>query len=164
MGPPTWLVVDAVSEWFMLVLLAFKLTAGFAVLNVIMSVFVRQTAKCADTIDEFTIKERAKARVQFCSRLEHLFEALDVSGDGLLSRDEFEKLLHIPEISAWLNLLEISTADVNELFEAVDDGDGEIEVHEFVGGFKRMQGSATAVDAVSLRNRITKVDHMLETI
>merc|ERR1712232_1097232 len=87
-GPPTWMVVNHVSEWFMPLILAFKLTAGFAVLNVVNAVFLRQTMKCADTIDEFTINARAKARANFSSMLLELFQQMDQSGDGLLSKDE----------------------------------------------------------------------------
>merc|ERR1712032_780623 len=39
-GPPTWIVFEHVHEAWMVVLLAYKLIAGFAMLNVIMSVFM----------------------------------------------------------------------------------------------------------------------------
>merc|ERR1712014_186716 len=61
------------------------------------------------------------------------------------------------EISCWLELMGISTKDVGELFNAVDDGDGLIDCREFLKGFSRLQGQATAVDIVSLKNTVKKL-------
>merc|ERR1712113_957013 len=101
-----------------------------------------------DQIDEFTVIQRAKARAAFTGRLLELFQELDVSGDGNLSHEEFQELLHVDQVSAWMDLLEISTKDIDNLFMAVDDGDGNIDMQEFVKGFNRLQGGATAVDAI----------------
>merc|ERR1712060_533516 len=89
------------------------------------------------------------------------FNELDVSGDGKLSIEEFEELLNIDQVSAWMDLLDISTKDVDELFRAVDDGDGQISMSEFVKGFERMQGGATAVDAMSLMSAVNRVDRQI---
>merc|ERR1712232_71891 len=115
------------------------------------------TGKCADSIDEFTVQERTRAREAFSSKLQKLFHQLDSSGDGYLSREEFRQFLKAEEICAWMSLLEISVRDVDELFKAVDDGDGQIGVDEFVAGFSRLQGSATAVDAITIKSQLSQL-------
>ena len=47
--------------------------------------------KCADTIDEFTILARAKARENFSYMLLNLFTQMDQSGDGMISKGEVYK-------------------------------------------------------------------------
>merc|ERR1712113_838690 len=121
-GPPTWLLVEHVSEWFMPVLIAFKLSAGFAMLNVIMAVFLRQTTKCAEAIDDFALKQRRKATEAFTVRLVEMFLELDVSGDGVLNQEEFKAIMENEALIAWLDQAHISTKDAEQLFRALDTG------------------------------------------
>lgn len=98
-------------------------------------------------------------------RLVELFEQMDVSGDGIVTYDEFEMLLKVPAVSAWLELLDISTKDAENLFRAVDKGgDGEITVDEWACGISRIKGAATAVDAMTLMASVHRVEHQLKEL
>merc|ERR1712066_811912 len=82
---------------------------------------------------------------------------LDVSGDGVLSNEEFAAIMENEAIIAWLDQMQISSKDAEQLFKALDDGDGEVTMQEFVTGVSRLKGEATAVDAMSLMASISRV-------
>jgi len=150
-GPPTRLLVNHVSEAFIVFFVAYKITAGFAVLSVINAVFLRQTMKVADRIDGYAIEETKKAAESYRKKVRELFNAMDTSGDGDVTFDEFAEICENESFRAWMKLLNISTKNVGELFGALDDGDGRITRNEFIDGMSRLDGSATAVDAMSMR-------------
>merc|ERR1711933_310046 len=87
-GPVTWALVNNVSTFYLLVILGFKLLVGFAVLNVINAVFLRQTMKVADKIDSFTIEQQRKMAESYKGRLHDIFHEIDTSGDGKITYDE----------------------------------------------------------------------------
>ena len=58
---------------------------GFALLNVVNSVFVSQTLKIAESDEEYLIKVRKHNQAQYRKKLETLFKAADVTNDGFLS-------------------------------------------------------------------------------
>lgn len=157
-GPPSWLLINYVNEGFMPFCILFKATAGFAMLNVVMGVFLRQTSACAESIDQFTIRQKKKARSAHTKRLQELFHELDTSGDGTLSYEEFAELLKSDSIASWISLLGVTTNDAHHLFSLLDDGDGTISLEEFTNGFSRLQGDATAVDAMTMMASISRIE------
>ncbi|CAK9102531.1 unnamed protein product [Durusdinium trenchii] len=94
-------LVDNVSEWFSLIFVAYRCIVGFALLNVVNSVFVSQTLKIADSDEEYLIK------AQYRKKLENLFQAADVTNDGFLTMDEFMRLLEDEKMHLWLSQLQL---------------------------------------------------------
>merc|ERR1712039_282503 len=89
-GPPTWLLINNVNEAFGIFMILYKLTAGFAMLNVINAVFLRLTMKQADALDGYLIGQTKKDAEKYKDRLQKLFDIMDISGDGKISREEFD--------------------------------------------------------------------------
>ena len=58
-GPPVRRLMNKVDEWWAVFFLAYKLTVGFAVVQVIISTFIQQTFKTASRDEEVMIKETA---------------------------------------------------------------------------------------------------------
>merc|ERR1712217_557599 len=90
-------------------------------------------------------------------RLVEMFMELDVSGDGILWKEEFTAIMENEAIIAWLDQMQVGSKDAEQLFEALADGDGEVTLSEFVTGVNRLKGEATAVDAMSLMASISRV-------
>eukprot|EP00930_Biecheleria_cincta_P036069 TRINITY_DN24769_c0_g1_i1.p1 TRINITY_DN24769_c0_g1~~TRINITY_DN24769_c0_g1_i1.p1 ORF type:complete len:537 (+),score=87.69 TRINITY_DN24769_c0_g1_i1:98-1708(+) len=163
-GPPAWLLTKNYSEIFIIYSVLYKLCMGYAVVNVINAVFLRQTMKCADAIDEFTLAQEAKKRQEYIKKLGLLFKEMDTSGDGLVDREEFHNLISQPKVIAWFNMLEISSKDSVGLFDCLAAGDGVMTMDEFIEGIKRLKGDATAVDAMTLLSGINRIDKHLESL
>mmetsp|Transcript_117169 Transcript_117169/g.185414 ORF Transcript_117169/g.185414 Transcript_117169/m.185414 type:complete len:381 (-) Transcript_117169:34-1176(-) len=163
-GPVAWLLIDNVGELYLFPILMYKCTAGFAVLNVINAVFLRQTMKVADELDDYMIEEKKKAGQKYMNRLQNLFREMDANGDGVLTKEEFEHVLASASMKAWLQLLDIQATQLHDLFDLIDDGDGSIDPDEFIRGVMRLKGGATAVDVMHLMTAIHKVDLKIDRL
>jgi len=141
-GPPTRELENNVGgEWGMAALL-YKLTVGSAAAQVINAVFIQQTFKVATRDEEIMIKEKASAAVAYGKQLAKLFDHLDDSRDGIISRDEFKEALEDDNIRKWFSVLEVDADDMLALFDVLAGEDGLIERHEFTNGLKSVRGTA----------------------
>ncbi|CAJ1351564.1 unnamed protein product, partial [Effrenium voratum] len=138
-------LVDNVSEWFTVVFIAYRCIVGFALLNVVNSVFVSQTLKIADSDEEYLIKVRARNEAQYRKKLHALFKAADITNDGYLTIDEFMQLLENDQLQLWLSQLQLEYHDLVELFDMIDSGDGRIDWKEFMDGAGRLKGQAKSM-------------------
>ncbi|CAE7219137.1 unnamed protein product [Symbiodinium pilosum] len=59
-GPPCRVLVEHISEWFAVFFLLYRCVFGFALLNVVNSVFVQQTMKTASSDEELAFKQKEK--------------------------------------------------------------------------------------------------------
>lgn len=160
-APSCRALVDNVSEWFTLIFVAYRCIVGFALLNVVNSVFVSQTLKIADSDEEYLIKVRQKHQAQYRKKLETLFKAADVTNDGFLELDEFMRLLEDEKMHLWLSQLQLEYHDLMELFQMIDSGDGRIDWKEFMDGAGRLKGQAKSMDVFRLE---TKVDAVMRSL
>ncbi|CAL1127994.1 unnamed protein product, partial [Cladocopium goreaui] len=160
-APSCRALVDNVSEWFTLIFVAYRCIVGFALLNVVNSVFVSQTLKIADSDEEYLIKLRQKHQDQYRKKLETLFKAADVTNDGFLELDEFMRLLEDEKMHLWLSQLQLEYHDLMELFQMIDSGDGRIDWKEFMEGAGRLKGQAKSMDVFRLE---TKIDAVMKSL
>jgi len=163
-GPPVRLLMNSVNEWWALVFLTYKLTVGFAVVQVILSVFIQQTFKVASRDEEVMIKEKEAAGRALMGNVKKLFAVLDESGDGLLSKEEFSRVLTDSHVQSWFAALELDVADAPQIFELLDDGDGAITQEEFLNGVKAFQGNAKGTDMMVLSREVKRNYKLLTTI
>jgi len=156
-APPCHLLQNEVNELWALFFLIYKCTIGFAVVQVITAVFIQQTFKVAARDEEVMINERKSSAKAMLKNLGHLFEALDISGDGLLTPDEFAAVLQDKRVKTWFSAIEIDAEDVQGLFELLDDGDGYVTRDEFIKGIKAIKGTAKSSDMVVLLDKTHKL-------
>merc|ERR1740121_1598034 len=95
-GPQCWLLMNNVHTNWGMFFIFWKCLVGFAVIQVISSVFIQQTFKVAAQDEELMIEERKRASLAFIRHLESLFAELDQSGEGSISREEFQRALTEP--------------------------------------------------------------------
>jgi len=156
-GPPAWLLINNVNEAWGAYVIFYKCTAGFAILNVINAVFLRLTMREADTLDNIAIQQAKNDATKYHEKVGILFDVLDTSGDEKLSYEEFQLICESASLRAWMNLLSVSPHDVQSLFWALDDGDGFVTKKEFLDGFCKLSGGATAVDAIKIKAMIRQL-------
>jgi len=155
-GPPLRRLMDNVNEWWALFLLGYKLTVGFAVVQVIISTFIQQTFKTASRDEEVMIKEKASASTAYERNVTNLFKHLDESGDGELTLAEFSEAMQDRHVQTWFSAIEVEPEEAKSLFAMLDDGDGSIHLEEFVAGIKALKGNAKGSDMLMLKRDLKK--------
>ncbi|CAE8620970.1 unnamed protein product [Polarella glacialis] len=75
---------------------------------------------------------------------------IDVDGNGVLTRSEFEEAFEDPEISTKLRMLNLQPSQCQEIFNLLDSGDGVLSLEEFFEGIQRMEGAAQSKDIFKL--------------
>jgi len=150
--------MNNVNEWWAFFFVVYKCSIGFAVVQVITSVFIQQTFKVASRDEEVMITERKSASKAYLKNLERLFQALDTSGDGIVTRKEFESVLEDKEVSHWFAAMEVDVAEASQLFNVLDDGDGMISLDEFISAMKLIRGDAKGTDMFMLIREVRKLE------
>ncbi|CAE7295901.1 SCN11A, partial [Symbiodinium sp. CCMP2456] len=170
-SPCCRILVENVSEWFSLFFLLYRCVLGFAILNVVNSVFVQQTMKTASSDEELAFKQKQRDAELYTKKVRKLFQTMDASGDGAINLEEFAKLVQSPKLRFWMSQLELEYHDLLSLFEFLDNGDGQITLTEFIEGAARrsgcchfircIKGSAKALDIWRME---TKVEVLFEEV
>eukprot|EP00435_Cladocopium_sp_Y103_P025238 s3153_g6.t1 len=161
---PARICVENVGEVFIYVFIFYRCFVGYAVLNVVSAVFVQQTMKVAQQDQEYMMNLKQKQAEAYAQKLKRFFMTLDASGDGLVSWEEFSVLLHDPQLQIWMSTLDLETHDLVQLFQMIDDGDGEISVEEFIDGATRLRGMARSLDVAQVLTGIKKVELKIEDL
>jgi len=144
------LLTEEVSEWFAVVCLVHKLTVGFAVVGVINGVFMKETFRVAETDDIIMVRQKTRCANLHRKNMQHLFDALDSSGDGRVSKREFRNLAEFPTVKMWLGSMDLCTDDLDTMFQLIDiNGDGGISFEELMIGVAKLQGSARSIDLLT---------------
>eukprot|EP00747_Dinoflagellata_sp_TGD_P074890 gnl/TRDRNA2_/TRDRNA2_158505_c1_seq1.p1 gnl/TRDRNA2_/TRDRNA2_158505_c1~~gnl/TRDRNA2_/TRDRNA2_158505_c1_seq1.p1 ORF type:complete len:148 (+),score=29.11 gnl/TRDRNA2_/TRDRNA2_158505_c1_seq1:34-444(+) len=107
--------------------------------------------------DEMVQMRRQQQNKIYCKKIGRVFQQLDTTGDGILSRKELEQLMTNKSMHTMLHTLEIDTHDLGELFDVLDDGDGEIAFKEFTDGMSRMRGPATNITLLKMLGKVDRI-------
>merc|ERR550514_1768541 len=114
--PPCSALIFNAGEFWMLFSLSHKFIIGFSVVSVITGVFIQETFKVATTNDEIMMLQKDRAIHTHVTKMKHLFEHADESGDGGLDVEEFEAVLSDPGVKKWLSAMQLDVRDVPSLF------------------------------------------------
>mmetsp|Transcript_63 Transcript_63/g.210 ORF Transcript_63/g.210 Transcript_63/m.210 type:complete len:555 (+) Transcript_63:2-1666(+) len=163
-GPQCWRLMNALGEPWGVFFVLYKCTFGFAVLQVITSVFVQQTFKITNNDEQVMIKEHMKASEMRMKSLDRLFCKLDKSGDGVLTWDEYSEIVTDPHIKAWFATLDVDASELEELFSLLDDGYGQIHRNDFTSAIKKVKGNARAMDLVAVQGDLRKLHKNMGSI
>eukprot|EP00747_Dinoflagellata_sp_TGD_P062026 gnl/TRDRNA2_/TRDRNA2_152787_c0_seq1.p1 gnl/TRDRNA2_/TRDRNA2_152787_c0~~gnl/TRDRNA2_/TRDRNA2_152787_c0_seq1.p1 ORF type:complete len:656 (+),score=110.63 gnl/TRDRNA2_/TRDRNA2_152787_c0_seq1:22-1968(+) len=159
--PVTRLLYSEVSEIQGLLLLSYRCCLMFAVLKVITAVFIAETVRASSSDEDVAYMKKQRQREAYCMKMKEIFTQLDKSGDGGLNREEFEPLVSDERMQILLQTLEIDTQDMHVLFEILADGDGIINVDEFLKGMSRVRGPAKSIDVLKLLSKISHVEERM---
>jgi len=163
-APACRVLINNVGEEYGFCILAYRAIIGFAVLNVVGAVFIQQTTKVAQQDHDIMITEKMRATENYKKKLTALFNTLDMSGDGKLTKKEFVCVLENPAINAWLSSLGLDVHDIEGLFDLMVGEDEEISVDDFITGASKIRGQAKSVDIAQLRNICRTLDSDVHVI
>merc|ERR1712113_1234333 len=134
----------------------------FAVISVITAVFISETNRVASADDDIAMLNKDRASNLMVRRVKDLFAALDASGDGLITWDEFQPLMGDPVMRSFMSTLELDVEDCENVFQFLDlDGEGGITFDEFIQGMKTIRGGAKRIDVATVLKLTRKIDARL---
>eukprot|EP00931_Biecheleriopsis_adriatica_P119804 TRINITY_DN94999_c0_g1_i1.p1 TRINITY_DN94999_c0_g1~~TRINITY_DN94999_c0_g1_i1.p1 ORF type:complete len:573 (+),score=124.25 TRINITY_DN94999_c0_g1_i1:35-1753(+) len=148
-------LVEHVSVWYSAIMLVYVTLVIFAIIRIITALFLKETLSCAANDAELAMEEKRSAAARYKAKLEELFSAADLNGDGAICSAEFHEALSNPQMRQYLNVLELQVRDVSPLFDLLDDGDDKVTIEEFVEGISHLKGGARSLDVVMLKHEFT---------
>jgi hypothetical protein len=150
-------MTETLHEGWMVVVIAYKLTFGFAFISVINAVFMQETLNVAVTDDNIMIRTKMRSQQDFRKKMQKLLKLADTNGDGFLSLAEFKAVLHNPGVKMWLESMDMETRDGTLLFRLLDkDGDDSLSVDELATGFSKLKGQAKSLDTQLIVHALRK--------
>jgi len=144
--PACRILMEHVSEFYIMFSLVHKLSVGFSIVSVLIGVFIQETFKVATSDDHIMLINKDRSVLRHARQMDKLFHGLDLSNDGVLTREEFANIVHSPSVKHWLSALELDVVDAHLLFDLVDDGDEEVTATELREGIARLKGTARSID------------------
>merc|ERR1719401_1756613 len=92
-------------------------------------------------------KELQKMHQKVMESLFGVFQDADQDNSGMLDREELLRSLRKPHVRERMKVLEIPVADLEELFDTLDEHSaGEVETEKYFRGCSRLRGPALACD------------------
>lgn len=155
--PISRFLMENVHEWWMLFVILYKLTVGFAMIGILNSVFMQETFSATELDNDIMVAKKRRADAAHRTKMTALFEHADLDQDGRIGRREFAKILRDPAIRTWLASMNLDVSEGKLLFDLIDDGrrsDGTIDKEELIAGIARLRGPARSIDVKALRKRL----------
>lgn len=132
-------LIAHISPMFGIFFVVYTAFALLAVMNVVTAIFVQSAIERASQVK--SVQRVAQAR--------RLFRFLDTDGSGVITYNELDSALHMPEVVEFFRSIDIDVSEAKCLFEMLDGkGTGQIHFTDFLTGCLRLQGPAKAIDLV----------------
>jgi len=164
-----YVVVFCIMEFFM----------AFGLYNVVQGIFLENVLAGAKTNELALKRDRLRNQAYFAEKMAELLtvvvrhasgelpqrgEILSVSdlliaaADLSITPEVFEEIRRSPDVITLLKELTVSDEDMAYLFETLDtEGDGHIDLHEFVEGISKLRGGPRRSDVVANNFILQKV-------
>merc|ERR1712137_980683 len=160
--PVCRLLVDNVNMAAGYGVLVFKIVVGFAVVRVVVGVFLLETFKTASTDDELMAAQAKRSQGLHAMKMLRFLREADKDGDGFIQPGEFKNYLQ--NEGPWLAAQGLDEQDDELLFTLLDDGDGKLSPTEVARGSSRLKGPARSVDLISLMHMVSLLQDKLTVI
>lgn len=150
-------VLDKVSQFYSIFFVVYITIIVFALIRVISAIFLKDTLDAAQNDAEHLVVEKMHKKADYVRKLEHLFQAIDSSGSGLITEERLTQILGNPKVAALFQTLDLDVHESEALFHLLDDGDGEVTLAEFIDGVMRCKGPARAIDQVAMHAELKQL-------
>jgi len=157
-------LVEEVSNWYALFFMSYVICVIFTLFRIITAIFLKDTMALAAKDADLAVQQQMHQKAEFARDLKSFFEAADTSGDGMISKEEFDDILSDEKIKTWLNMLELSLHDISELFHILSGGDCMLSYDEFTKGIIQMRGAARSEDVIAIKRQGNKLGSNLDTV
>merc|ERR1719188_2572628 len=147
------------------VFLLFVGIAGFVLFNLMTAIVVKNAFDAASQDEEAVAQMKENDRKRQEQALLEMFDELDKDDSGMLTKQEFaESVLDDMVFIHQLKTLDIELEELPDVFEILDDGDGQVSTEEFCTGLMRMQGNAMSRDMLKATKRAKTVNGHFEVV
>merc|ERR1740123_1968729 len=152
--PVSRLLIENVSEWYIVPMVVYKMVMGFAVVKVITGVFLHETFKVAAMDDDLMVLQKSRASAKFKAQMSKLFASADTDNNGTLSRTELQEILTETKTKTWLAAMDLEVDDADKLFDFINPNESEeISLKMLTDGIQRLRGPARSIDMVALMRK-----------
>lgn len=132
---------------------------NLGVLNVIVGIFVANAADNLDP-DVKTILE-LEQRASFVQDMKTLFQS--TTGEGTVTLDSYLEKMKNPEVQSFMRQHKLDCTDSQDLFHMCDvNGDGTLNMDEFVFGCLRLTGDPRCADIVAMLRLVHLIHRDME--
>jgi len=118
----------------------------FVLMNLVTAIIVENALANSKKDEEAVVAEKDREKHVALQNIKVLFQMIDIDGNGVLTRNEFESAFEDPEIAMKLKMLDIQPKHCQEIFNLLDSGDGVLSLEEFFEGITAMEGLAQSKD------------------
>lgn len=142
------ILIEHVSEWFILFCIVYQLAVGLAVVGIINGIFIQETFKAASGDDFIMMHARESKMRAHRTKMNNLLAAGDWSPlDGQLDQTEFFQLMRNEDVKMWLASMGLDPSDGAALFTLLDaNKEGIVSQSELIDGVSNLQGPARSLD------------------
>jgi len=132
--------------------------AGIVLFNLMTAIVVK------NSFDAITEDEEAMAQLKHLEHqkmnqeLREMFKDMDDDNSGTLSQEEFTDVLDDVAFIRKMKMMDIDLEELPDIFEILDDGDGQVSMDEFCMGLMRMQGVAMSRDTLKATHRLKRIN------
>eukprot|EP00931_Biecheleriopsis_adriatica_P069552 TRINITY_DN43384_c0_g1_i1.p1 TRINITY_DN43384_c0_g1~~TRINITY_DN43384_c0_g1_i1.p1 ORF type:complete len:271 (-),score=45.91 TRINITY_DN43384_c0_g1_i1:5-817(-) len=123
-----------------------------ALLNVVTGVFCHSAIESAASDKDIAAMIQLQNHKEYVDTIRRMFTEIDDDDSKGISIKEFAAALRNEHLSAYLESIDISTADAWTLFKLIDaDENGNVDIDEFVTGSLSLRGNAKAMQVAMMR-------------
>eukprot|EP00927_Polykrikos_kofoidii_P040798 TRINITY_DN34808_c0_g1_i1.p1 TRINITY_DN34808_c0_g1~~TRINITY_DN34808_c0_g1_i1.p1 ORF type:complete len:495 (-),score=96.03 TRINITY_DN34808_c0_g1_i1:187-1671(-) len=153
-----------VQPLIVLFFIVFISIATFVLMNLIVAVIVENAFENANGEQAQLAQKLEREKEEELEGLRRFFKELDADGSGQISFEEFTLAAKDRKVRQKLRSMDIMPKDMLQVWDLLDDGDGELSVNEFVDGLRRLQGEAKAKDILILQRELKILQNSVEDI
>lgn len=154
----------AVHVWAVLFFIVFITISVFLMMNLITSVIVTETFKHGKDDKAEMAAEMETQREAAMQELRGVFLEMDEDEGGTLSQEEVCKAWKNRKVRQKFRTMDIGKKDLIILWTALDDGDGELTIEEFIKGMRKLKGEAKAKDILKLYREVRILESSIKEI
>ena len=138
--------------------------AGIVLVNLMTAIVVKNAFDAAEADEEAKAQQQVQQQAKMAADLRAMFEKLDEDGSGTLTREEFTAVLDDVLFIRQMKVLDIDLEELPDIFDILDDGDGNITTEEFCLGLTRLQGVAMSRDMLRCTSRNRQLNTLFEEV
>jgi len=138
--------------------------AGIVLFNLMTAVVVKNSFDALTEDEEAMAQLKHLEHVKTMQELRDIFLDMDDDGSGTLSQKEFTDVLDDIAFIRKIKMMDIDLEELPDIFEILDDGDGQVSMDEFCMGLMRMQGVAMSRDTLKATQRLKKINEGFQEI
>jgi len=155
-GDPAQPLSD-VGPLYVLLYVCFITFATIAIMNIVTGVFVEVAMTAAQSDRDAMIQDKAFKQGEYLESLRSIFREIDDDDDGVMTLQELETNIADPRLRSYLEALDMDVSDIQTLHMLCDlDGEGNVDIDEFIGGCSRLKGQASAMDLAIFKRMLTE--------